>query len=68
MKLTPEQYYVLRKRARNDLFTGEYVDNHERAFTAVPLAKVLFTSETKFDSGSGWAKLLAARLQSRRWI
>jgi len=54
-ELTPEQYYVLRKKGTERPFTGEYVDNHEKGvYRCAACGKVLYTSETKFDSGSGW--------------
>lgn len=54
-KLTPEQYHVLREKGTEAPFTGKYVDNHEGGmYTCVACGHELFSSDTKFDSGSGW--------------
>ncbi len=54
-KLTPEEYEVLRKGATEAPFTGKYVDNHEPGvYRCKACNNVLFTSDAKFDSGSGW--------------
>ena len=54
-KLTPEEYEVLRKGATEAPFTGKYVDNHEPGvYRCKACGNVLFTSDAKFDSGSGW--------------
>lgn len=54
-RLSPEEYAILRESATEAPFSGLYVDNHD---TGVYRCKVcgnaLFSSETKFDSGSGW--------------
>jgi len=53
--LTPEQYAVTRKHATERAFTGEYVhNNQDGAYVCVACGQPLFSSKTKFDSGSGW--------------
>ena len=54
-ELAPEQYEVLRRQATDPPFSGKYV--HEKtdgAYTCAGCGAELFSSETKFDSGSGW--------------
>ncbi len=54
-ELTPEQYAVTRQRATERAFTGEYVHNQaEGTYTCVDCGQRLFSSKTKFESGSGW--------------
>ena len=54
-KLTPEEYHVLREGGTEAPFKGAYVDNHEDGtYRCRACRTVLFSSDTKFDSGSGW--------------
>ncbi|PIR43733.1 peptide-methionine (R)-S-oxide reductase [candidate division WWE3 bacterium CG10_big_fil_rev_8_21_14_0_10_32_10] len=54
-KLTPEQYNVLRQGGTEAPFTGKYVDMEEKGmYKCKACGQVLFTSDTKFHSGSGW--------------
>jgi|SRR3989344_7893962 len=54
-KLTPEQYEVTKLGATEEAFTGEYVDNHDKGmYKCVVCGLELFSSVTKFDSGTGW--------------
>ncbi|WP_343217338.1 peptide-methionine (R)-S-oxide reductase MsrB [Chthonomonas sp.] len=53
--LTPEQYYVLRQAGTEPAFTGKYYKNHETGvYACAGCGEVLFTSDTKYESGSGW--------------
>jgi peptide-methionine (R)-S-oxide reductase len=54
-KLTPEQYAVLRGKATEAPFTGEFLHNKDSGmYTCMACGAELFSSDTKFDSGSGW--------------
>jgi peptide-methionine (R)-S-oxide reductase len=54
-ELTPEQYHILREKGTEAPFTGKLL--HEKGtgdFICAACGKVVFKSDTKFDSGSGW--------------
>ena len=54
-KLSPHQYNVLREKGTEIPFTGKYVSNREKGmYTCAACGNVLFSSDTKFDSGTGW--------------
>jgi len=54
-RLTPIQYQVLREKGTERAFTGELWDDHrEGTFRCAGCGEVLFRSDAKYDSGSGW--------------
>lgn len=54
-QLTPEQFMIARKKGTERAFTGEYCELHEPGlYSCICCGELLFDSETKFESKSGW--------------
>ena len=59
-RLTPEQYAVLRQAGTERAFTGKYENNKQAGlYTCAGCGAPLFSSDTKYNSGSGWPSYTA---------
>src|SRR3954471_10064115 len=58
--LAPEEYRVTRRKGTERAFTGKYWNHHEKGvYRCVCCGTPLFSSETKFESGTGWPSFWA---------
>ena len=68
-KLTPEQYNVLREKGTEAPFSGKYLHEKKKGmYTCVVCGNQLFSSETKFDSGTGWPSFDTALPNAVKYI
>lgn len=59
--LSEQQFQVLRQKSTERAFTGKYFDNHDPGqYLCAGCGQLLFTSQEKFDSGTGWPSFFQA--------
>ncbi|MBC7998537.1 MAG: peptide-methionine (R)-S-oxide reductase MsrB [Leptolyngbya sp.] len=64
-KLDPQTYHVTRCSGTEAPFTGKYWNNHERGdYKCSNCGELLFESNDKFDSGTGWPSFSKANTKS----
>ncbi len=60
LPLTPEQHHILKEKGTEAAFSGKYWDHHEEGiYRCAQCGSSLFSSEKKFDSGTGWPSFFA---------
>lgn len=64
-KLSPEKYHVLREKGTEMAFTGKLLHNKDKStYTCAGCGAELFSSDTKFDSGTGWPSFDKANMKN----
>jgi peptide-methionine (R)-S-oxide reductase len=64
--LTPEQFHVLREKGTERAFSGAYHASHDKAtYLCAACGQELFSSDDKFDSGTGWPSFTRPIADSR---
>lgn len=64
-KLTPEQHHIMREKGTELPFTGKYDKFFDKGeYKCAACGNILFTSETKYDSGCGWPAFFAGNEKS----
>ncbi len=64
--LSPEDYRILRQKGTEAAFSGKYYKNHETGmYTCGACGEELFSSDTKYDSGSGWPSFFSPTAQDK---
>lgn len=54
-RLSPEQYHILREKGTEAPFSNPLIDNHQKGmYVCAACGQELFSSDTKFESGTGW--------------
>jgi len=65
-KLTEDQYHVLREKGTETPFTGKLLQNHDTGmYSCAACGTEIFSSEHKFDSGSGWPSFYDVKNNSK---
>ncbi len=58
--LTPEEYNVMRQKGTEPAFSGKYAESHALGtYVCASCGQIVFSSTTKFDSGTGWPSFWA---------
>ena len=64
-KLTPEQYHIMREKGTEIPFTGKLLKNKDKGeYICAACGSKLFSSDTKFDSGTGWPSFTKANMKN----